>query len=162
MDFSVSISALSVSSASFRGINLSFIFSSMFSSGAPLEGSFRQDHLSERDRSIGEGPSIRQLCLIDLRSPISGIDRSEVDQLIHQPCSLVNSLFPLREICYSERDPSIRQLFVALVGPLSPFRGINLSEADHSVRQLHSLVDLRSPFKLFEGRSFDSPTPLLS
>ncbi|KAF7825189.1 uncharacterized protein G2W53_016353 [Senna tora] len=40
MDFSVSISALSVCSASFRGINMSFIFSSMFSSGAPSEASF--------------------------------------------------------------------------------------------------------------------------
>ncbi|KAF7831765.1 uncharacterized protein G2W53_014098 [Senna tora] len=62
----------------------------------------------------------------------------------------------------SERDQSIHQLFVALVGLLSPFRGINLSEADHSVRQLHSLVDLRSPLKLFEARSASSAARMTS
>ncbi|KAF7823362.1 uncharacterized protein G2W53_021506 [Senna tora] len=91
-----------------RGRSVCQLFSFVGLINALSEG----DHLSERDRSIGEGPSVCQLSgLIDLRSPINGIDRSDVDRSIHQPCSSVDSL------------------------------GIGLLEADRSVRQLHCLAD---------------------
>ncbi|KAF7811809.1 uncharacterized protein G2W53_032785 [Senna tora] len=69
-----------------RGQTIDWLFS-LVDPRSPFRGvdssTLQLDHLSERDRSIGEGPSVCQLCsLIDLRSPISGIDRSERDRSV--------------------------------------------------------------------------------